>query len=299
MKLDQYLKEQNTPSPKRMVVAAAEGEEVLTAVRDAVQLGIVEPILVGDGAKINSIIREKELDLGDFTLIDRPDQKAAAETAVELVRNGEAKVLMKGVLVSNILMRAILNKETGIRQSKTLSIVSVIDSPALDRLLFLSDGGMVPYPTLEQKVDIINNCVNIMSNMGIATPKVAAIAALELVNPTMPPTVEAATLAMMSQRGQFKNCLVDGPFQLDNALFPEAVREKNVKCLSGVAGNADMVLVPNIETGNVMLKALRYLGGCGIAGMMAGAQVPVVMSSRADTIINKLRSIAVAIAAAD
>ena len=299
MKLDQFIQKVDNPAPKRIAVAAAEGEEVLTAIRDAVQLGLVAPILVGDAARIKSIIAEKDLDLGDFEIVDRPDHKAAAATAVELVRSGDAKVLMKGVLVSSILMKAILNKETGIRQSKTLNIVSVIDSPMIDRLLFLSDAGMVLYPTLEQKIDIINNCVHVARNIGIETPKVACLAALEQINPNMPPTLDAAALSMMSQRGQFKNCVVDGPYQLDLAINPHAVLEKGLPTTSPVAGNADILLVPNIETGNIVNKALRYLGGCNVAGLMAGASVPVVMSSRADSPLNKLYSIGYAIAAAD
>lgn len=299
MRLDDFLKKTPDAQPKRMAVAVAESEEVLEALAEAVKLGIVEPILIGDAGKIRSIAGKMALDFGTSEIVDRPDAVSAAKTAVELVRSGQAKVLMKGSIVSSILMKAILNKETGIRASDSLSIVSVIESPALDRLLFLSDGGMIPYPTFEQKIDIINNAVPVMRNLGIEQPRVACLAALELVNPKMPPTMEAAALALMSQRGQIKGCTVDGPYQLDNALFPEAVREKHLTSPSGVAGCADMVLVPNIETGNVMLKALRYLGGCGIAGMMAGASVPVVMSSRADTVVNKLRSIAVAIAAAN
>lgn len=299
MKLDQFIQPKAPSEAKRIAVAAAEGLEVLTAIQEAVKLGLVEPVLVGDAQKIKQIIKDNSLDLGDFEIVDRQDHKAAAATAVELVKNGDAKVLMKGVLVSSILMRAILNKETGIRQSKTLNIVSVIDSPLMDRLLFLSDAGMVLYPTLEQKIDIINNCVHVARNVGVETPKVACLAALEQINPNMPPTMDAAALAIMSQRGQFKNCVVDGPYQLDLAISPHAVEEKGLPTQSPVAGNADILLVPNIETGNIVNKALRYLGGCNIAGLMAGAAVPVVMSSRADSPTNKLYSIGYAIAAAD
>lgn len=299
MKLDRFLEQKAPGQAKRMAVAAAEGVEVLTAVSEAAKLGLVEPVLVGDEAKIRRIIEEQGFALGGCEIVNRADHKQAAETAVELVRRGEAKVLMKGVLVSSILMKAILNRETGIRESKTLNIVSLIDSPMMERLLLLTDAGMVLYPTLEQKIDMINNCVRVARNIGIEEPKVACLAALEQINPNMPPTMDAAALAMMSQRGQFKNCVVDGPYQLDLAINPHAVKEKGLPTASPVAGNADILLVPNIETGNIVNKALRYLGGCHIAGLMAGASAPVVMASRADSPQNKLYSIGFAIAAAD
>ena len=299
MKLDAYIQPRENVTAKRMAVAAAAGVEVLSAVADAVKLGIVEPVLVGDEGKIKDIIEKNQLDMGNYEIVNRPDDKAAAKTAVELVRTGEAAVLMKGTLVSNILMKEILNKETGIRASDVLNHVSLIDSPAMDRIIYLSDGGMVMVPDLNQKIAIINNTVKIVRNMGVETPRVAILAALEQVNPKMPATTDAAILAMMSQRGQFKNCIVDGPFQLDNAVSPIAVEEKGLKSPVDVAGKADILIVPDLQSGNILLKGLRYMGGCGIAGMMAGAKAPVVMSSRADSALNKLRSIACAIQAAD
>lgn len=299
MKLDKYIAKRDGSDAKRVAVAAAAGVEVLTAVNAAYNLNLVDPILVGDAAKIKQIISEQSFDIGNCEIIDRPDDKAAAATAVELCRTGEAKVLMKGTLISSILMKAILNKETGIKASSTLNIVSCIDSPIFDRLLFLSDPGMVMYPTLEQKIDIINNCVHVARNMGIEKPNVALVCALEQVNMKMEPTVDASVLSMMCQRGQFKNCVVDGPYQLDNALLPEAVREKKMVTDSPVAGNADILIMPNIEAGNILNKGLRYLGGCEIAGLMAGAAVPVIMASRADSPRNKLLSIGYALAAAD
>ena len=296
MRIDKFV--QPHGSPKRVAVACAEGFEVLSALNDAVALGMIEPVLIGNAREIRRLIAENDFRHNDCEIVDMPDHAAAAKEAVAMARRGKVQALMKGVLVSAILMREILNKETGIRSSSTLNHVSLIDSPGLDRLLLMSDGGMVPYPTLKQKVDIINNTVEVARAIGIETPKVACLGALELVNPDMPATMDAAALAIMSQRGQIKNCIVDGPFQLDNALYPEAVREKGVKSSVNVAGNADILLVPNIESGNILLKGLRYLGGCAIAGLMAGAAVPVIMSSRADPPVNKLRSIGFAIAAA-
>lgn len=298
-KLDAFIQPLENEKPKRMAVAAAEGYEVLAAVCEAVKLGIVDPIFVGDKKKIDTILQEHNLGPVDCEYIDRPSNVDAAKTAVELVRTGEAQVLMKGALVSNILMKAILNRETGIRANDVLCHVSLVDSPFLDRIIYMSDGGMVPAPDLNQKLAIINATVKIATNMGVKNPKVAVLAALEQVNPIMQATVDAATLAIMSQRGQIKGCIVDGPLQLDNAISMTAVEEKGVKSPVGVAGNADILIVPNIETGNILLKGLRYMGGCGIAGMMAGAAAPVVMSSRADSIENKIRSIACALRAAD
>lgn len=299
MKLDKFVEKRDPVQAKKMAVAAAAGAEVLTAVNDAYSLGLVDPILIGDAGKIREIISENGFKIGDCEIIDIPDDRAAAAKAVELCKKGYAKVLMKGTLVSSILMKAILDKENGIKASATLNIVSCIDSPRFDRLLFLSDPGMVMYPTLEQKIDIINNCVHVARNLGIEKPKVACVCALEQVNTKMQPTVDASILSMMSQRGQFKNCVVDGPYQLDNALLPEAVKEKKMVTDSPVAGNADILIMPNIEAGNIMNKGLRYLGGCEIAGLMAGAAVPVVMASRADSPRNKLLSIGYALAAAD
>lgn len=299
MRLDKYLEVKQNGPVKKIAVAAAEDADVLVSVNEALRLGLADAILVGDEKKIRKIIQEESLALDQCRIVDAADHKEAAETAVALIRSGEAQVLMKGCLHSTYLMHAILDKEKGIRGGGVLNTLGIIDSPMLDRLIILTDGGMIPYPTFQQKIEIINNTVRIAKGLGIETPKVAAICAVEVVNPAMPPTMEAAALAVMSQRGQFKDCIVDGPLALDNAVSAVAAIHKGVKSTSPVVGHADIVLVPNIETGNAVMKALRYMGGCSTAGLLAGAQVPVVMTSRADSAENKLRSIACALAAAE
>lgn len=299
MRLDDFLKRQGgSEKRKRMVVCAAADKVVLDSVYDALGRGLMDAVLVGDKDKIVRICNESGYDAGLCEIVDRKEDKQAAETAVEIVKKGEAQVLMKGNIHTAMLMHAILNKVTGIRESDILSSVTVIDSPAADRLIFLSDPGIVPYPTFPQKVGIINNAVKIARAVGVELPKVAVLAAEEGVNPVMPPTMEAAALAIMSQRGQIKNCIVDGPLGLDVAINENAARIKGVQSPASVAGHADIVVVPNVEMGNGIMKAVRFLGSCTTAGVLAGASVPVVMTSRADFAENKLRSMGFALATA-
>ena len=278
-----------------LAVAAAEDSDVLSAVCKAKDMSLVNPVLIGDEAKIREIAAENGFDLKGCTLVDIPDHAAAAAKAVEMARNGEVKAIMKGNLHSSILMKAILNKETGIRNSKVLSHIGIIQSPKVDRLIFLTDGAMCTYPDLEQKVDIINNAVAVATKLGVELPKVACLCAVETVNPKMQPTLDAAALSLMNQRGQIKGCIVDGPLALDNAINMEAAIHKGVKSPVEVKGNADILLVPNIEAGNILLKATRNLADCQTVGLVAGAKVPVIMSSRADTAENKLIAIATAL----
>lgn len=296
MTLDQILNiARCSSSPKRLAVAAAEDSDVLSAVCQAAELSLVEPVLIGDEEKIRMIAAENNLDLSRCLLDHQPDHAAAAARAVALARDGQVQAIMKGQLHSSILMKAILNKETGIRKSSVLSHVGIIECPKVDRLLFLTDGAMCTYPTLEQKVAIINNAVSLARTMGVELPKVACLCAVETVNPQMPPTLDAAALSLMNQRGQIKNCLVDGPLALDNAINPEAAKHKGVKSPVDVKGNADILLVPNIEAGNILLKACRNMADCVTVGLVVGAAVPVIMSSRADTAANKLYAVACAV----
>lgn len=295
MTLEEILEKARNASTKRLAVAAAEDKDVLSAVCRAAELSLVEPVLVGDEAKIRAIAEENHFDLTGCTIVNEPDQTKAANHTVSLARNGEVRAIMKGQLHSSILMKAILNKETGIRSGSVLSHVGIIQCPKLDRLLFLTDGAMCTYPDLEQKTAIINNAVALARRMGVGVPKVACICAVETVNPKMQPTLDAATLSLMNQRGQIKNCLVDGPLALDNAINPDAAIHKGVKSPVDVKGNADILLVPNIEAGNILLKASRNLADCMTVGLVAGASVPVIMSSRADTAANKLYAIACAV----
>lgn len=295
MTLEEILEKARNASKKRLAVAAAEDSDVLSAVCRAAELSLVEPVLVGDEEKIRAIAVENQLDLTGCTIVNEPEQTNAANYAVSLARNGEVQAIMKGQLHSSILMKAILNKETGIRSGSVLSHVGIIQCSKIDRLLFLTDGAMCTYPDLEQKIAIINNAVALARRMGVEIPKVACICAVETVNPKMQPTLDAAALSLMNQRGQIKSCLVDGPLALDNAINPDAARHKGVKSPVDVKGNADILLVPNIEAGNILLKASRNLADCMTVGLVAGASVPVIMSSRADTAANKLYAIACAV----
>ena len=295
MKLDKFL--ERTGEKKRIAVVAAADKEVLLGLDEAMKRDLVEPMLIGDREEILIISRENQLMTAKCDIIHQPSIDGCAKTAVALARGNEVHALMKGNIHTSILMHAILNKENGIRENEILNSVNVVDSSNLDRLLFVSDPGIVPYPDMKQKVGIINNAVKVARALGVERPKVAVICAVESVNPIMPPTMEAAALALMSQRGQFKDCDVDGPLALDNAISVEAVNAKKVMTRSPVAGHADILLVPNVETGNAIMKTARFLGNCKTAGILAGASVPVIMTSRADSAMGKLYSIGMALAA--
>ena len=295
MTLEQILEKARISPTKKLAVAAAEDADVLSAVCRAAEMSLVLPVLIGDEKKIREIAKENGFCLNNCQIIDADNSVSAAAKAVEMARSGEVQAIMKGQLHSSILMKAILNKETGIRNGSVLSHVGIIQCAKLDRLIFLTDGAMCTYPDLQQKVSIINNAVEIACRLGTALPKVACLCAVETVNPNMQPTLDAASLALMSQRGQIKNCIVDGPLALDNALSMEAARHKGVKSPVEVKGCADILLVPNIEAGNILLKGTRHFGDCQTVGLVAGAKVPVIMSSRADTADNKLLAIACAV----
>ena len=274
---------------KRIAVAAAEDRPVLEAVKEAVQMGIAEATLCGDEAKIRQIAEEIELDVNKVTIVNEPDIRKSAEAAVKLVHNGEAQLVMKGLIGTADFLRAVLNKEWGLRTGKILSHVAVFDSVKLDRLILMTDAAMVMYPTLEEKIAMINNTIPVCQALEIEDPKAAAVCAVEVLNPSMQPTLDAASLAIMSQRGQFKGITVDGPLALDNALNEDAARHKGIK--SPVAGHADVLLMPNIECGNIIV----YMARCEIAGVLMGAAAPVVITSRSDAPETKLNSIALAL----
>ncbi len=298
MNFEEIIKKAQQGAPKRFAVAAAEDLDVLQAVNEAAALGVAAPVLVGDKAKIESLIKENNLTaLAKTEIIPSPDLATSAEIAVKMVSEGKADVLMKGLLGTATLLKAVLNKEWGLRTGRLLSHIGIIQSPAYERFFFLTDAAMVMYPDLKQKVDLINNAVKVARSLGIDKPKVACITAVEVVNPDMPATLDAAALALMSQRGQIKNCIVDGPLALDNAVSEEAAKHKGVT--SPVAGKADILLVPNIETGNALYKACSFLGGCSLAGILAGAAAPIVLTSRSDSPASKLRSIACAAVASN
>ncbi|WP_129408372.1 bifunctional enoyl-CoA hydratase/phosphate acetyltransferase [Marinitoga lauensis] len=281
-------------SKKRVVVVGAEDKEALKAVSEAYDEGFVEPILVGK----KEVIEENLKELGkEFDIIDTKTEVEAAEQGVRLVSSGAADIVMKGLIKTSKLLKAVLNKEWGLRTGSVLSHVALVETEALDTLKLVTDGGMIIKPTLDQKVAIINNAVELAHSMGIENPKVALLAAVEVVNPDMPETMEAAIITQMNKRGQIKGCTVDGPLALDNALSEMAAKIKKIK--SEVAGHADILVVPDIHAGNVLGKSAVYLANGKIAGLVLGAKAPIVIVSRADTAESKLASLALAVLKAE
>lgn len=277
---------------KRIAVAAAQDEPVLEAVRDAINIGIVDAILVGDKDKIEEIADKINLSVNDLEIIHEPDNNKAALKAVELVSTGKAHMVMKGLLETSTILKAVLNKEIGLRTGKLMSHVAVFEIPNFDRLIFITDAALNMYPDLKAKIDILNNAVSVAHALGIDKPKVAPICAVEVVNPDMPATIDASLLSKMNERGQIKGCIVDGPLATDNALSEEAAHHKKIN--SPVAGKADILLLPNIEAANVMYKTLTYTTDSKSGGIIVGASAPVVLTSRADSPESKLNAIALA-----
>jgi len=277
---------------RKIAVAVAQDTEVLSAIKDAQDAGIAEAILVGDAEKIAALAKEVNLDISNVEVVNEPDNIAAAKTAVSLVREGKAQMLMKGLIGTADILRAVLDKENGLRTGRVLSHVAVIEVPTYHKLLFMSDGGQNIAPDLKQKSEITQNAVDVARALGVETPKVAPITALEVVNPKMPATVDAAELQAMAERGELKNCIVHGPLALDGAISAEAAKHKGIK--SQVAGDVDVLIVPYIEVGNVLYKTLVYLANAKVAGLIAGAAAPIVLTSRSDSHEAKLLSIACA-----
>jgi len=291
--IDDILLAAKAGGRKRMAVAAAQESSALEAAMDARAAGIVEPILVGDLALIRAIALESGLDLTGVRMMEEKDFAGAAATAVALVRSGEADILMKGVLDTSILLKAVLNKETGLNAGRLTSHVAVIESSHYHKLFIVTDAAINIAPDLQGKVDIIANAVQVSRSLGVQIPKVAMLAAVEKVNPErMPCTVDAAIITQMQKRHQIRDCIVDGPLALDNAVSAESARIKKID--SEVAGDADILVAPDIEAGNILYKALVDLGGAKGAAIVAGAAKPIVLTSRADSRETKLASIALA-----
>lgn len=292
MEFETIIKDMSISSKKTVAVAAAEDEYVLQTVCQAYEKGIAVPILCGRKSEIEALSDKNRLDISHFEIIDVKDEKQAAYEAVSFVKQGKADMLMKGLIQTADLLRAVLDKENGLRAGKVLSHVSILNSPTLNRVLMLTDAAMIPYPDLSAKVELIRNAVIAANGMGIRNPKVAPLAAVEVVNPNMPATVDAALLTVMNRRGQITDCTVDGPLALDLAISPEAVEHKKVK--SEVAGKADILLFHNIEAANSTLKTFTIAANCLFGGVVMGASAPVILTSRSDSAQSKLYSIACA-----
>lgn len=289
-RLEELLALAKEKERKTISVAAAHDKEVLEAVTEAVQLRIVDAVLVGDEDKIRFIAKEHGFNIENISIINEIDAKLCAAKAVELVATGKANFIMKGMLNTSDLLKAVLNKEAGLKKEELLSHVMLYDVQTYHKLIMLTDGGMVTYPELKDKIAIINNAVKLAHALGIDKPKVAPICAVESVNPSMQATIDASVLSQMNKRGQIKGCIIDGPLALDNAISKEAAEHKGI--ISEVAGDADILLVPNIESGNFLGKALTYFAKAENAGVILGAKCPVVLVSRADSSRSKLYSIA-------
>ena len=288
----EYL--QSRDSKKRMVAAWGVDEHTISAASQAIDLGLVEVILVGDRAMIEDVCRQENITPSKFTIVHNPVELKAVAQAVQMVRDGEGDFLMKGLCSTDKFLRAILNKETGLLPPKgTLTHCGVIEIPSYHKLLFVGDVAVIPAPDFKQKQVIMDFLVKTAKSVGVQTPKVAIIAATEQVLPSQPATMEAAQLAKMADRGQIKGCVADGPLALDVAIDRESAEIKGLT--SPVAGDADCLLFPNIESGNVFYKAnSKLVPGVRQAGILVGAKVPCVLSSRADSTDTKLNSIAVA-----
>ena len=283
---------------KTLSVAVAQDKAVLEAVKAAKEQGIADAILVGDEAKIGEIAAELGMDMKEYTVINEEDTVAASLKAVQLVHDGKADMYMKGLLDTKTFLKSVLDKEVGLRTGKPLSHVCVFEIPGVDRLLFLTDVAFMPYPTLEDKVNIINYTVEVANACGVEMPKVAPLAAVEVVNPKMPVTVDAAELTKMNEEGKITGCIVDGPLSLDIALYKEAAEEKGALDRK-VAGDADILLFPDIHAGNLVYKAIVHMVNVKNGNILTGTKAPVILTSRSDTCEVKVNSIALAALAAE
>jgi phosphotransacetylase/acyl dehydratase len=264
---------------------------------EAARRGLIAPVLIGPADKIQAVARAEAVDLGAYRLVSVPHSHAAAAKAVELARAGEVEALMKGSLHTDELLRAVVPSATGLRTSRRLSHVFVMDVPSYPRMLLITDAAVNIFPKLEEKIDIVQNAIDLAHVLGIEQPKVAIVSAVETVTSKIESTIEAAALCKMAERGQITGGVLDGPLAFDNAISAQAAQTKKIR--SPVAGNADILLVPDLEAGNMLAKQLSYLAGAEGAGIVLGARVPIVLTSRADSVRSRLASTAVMALVAD
>ncbi len=283
---------------KKVSVAVAQDDEVLLAVKAAKEREIADSILVGDVDLIKPIAEEIGMNLDEYELIDVKDKIEAAHEAVKLVHDGKADMYMKGLIDTKDFLRSVLDKEVGLRTGKPLSHVCVFEIEGVDHLLFLTDVAFVPYPTLEDKASIIKNTVEICNACGIENPKVAPLAAVEVVNPKMPETVEADELRQMNERGEITGCIVDGPLSMDLATCPEAAQHKGATGRK-IVGDADVLLFPNIHAGNILYKGLVHFSKTKNGNLITGTAAPVILTSRSDSFEVKVNSLALGALVAD
>jgi phosphate butyryltransferase len=289
----ELLEAAKAKGPKRVAIAACHQSEILLAGLDAEVAGLAEVTLVGDGDQIRQIAQAEGFDISRMEIVHQPMPRDAAYEVMRLVSQGQADIAMKGKVETSDFLRAALSKELGLRTGHLYTHVAVFEIPSFDRLIFISDAGVVVAPDLEQKVQIVQNAINVAHALGISLPRVAVLAATEVVNPKVPTTLDAANLSKMADRGQIQGGLVDGPLALDNAISPESARIKGIK--SEVAGYADVLITPDIEAGNVLAKAITYFAEGRMAGVVVGARCPLIVTSRSDSREAKLISLALGV----
>jgi phosphotransacetylase len=291
-KYEQLLAKAKDLAPIPTAVAHPCEATALEGAVEAHEMGLIAATLVGPAAKIREVAAAKKIDLRGLEIVDAPHSHAAAEQAVALVREGKAELLMKGSLHTDELLGAVVARETGLRTARRISHVFIMDVPTYHKVLMVTDAAINIAPALEEKVDICQNAVDLAITLGVAQPKVAVLAAVETVTSKMPATIEAAALCKMADRGQIKGALVDGPLAFDNAISKEAAEIKGIR--SEVAGDPDILLVPDLESGNMVAKLLSFLAKADSAGLVLGARVPIILTSRADSVRSRIASCAVA-----
>jgi phosphotransacetylase len=291
-KYEQLLVRCRSLDPIPTAVAHPCDSRSIVGALEAAEKGLITPIFVGPASKIADVARESGIRLGESRIVDAPHSHAAAAKAVELIRKGEAELLMKGSLHSDELLSAVVARETGLRTGRRVSHVFIMDVPTYHKVLIVTDAAINIAPTLDDKVDICQNAIDLAISLGVSTPKVAILAAVETVSAKMPATLDAAALCKMADRGQITGGLLDGPLAFDNAISKEAARVKGIT--SKVAGDPDILLVPDLEAGNMLAKQLTFLANADAAGLVLGARVPIILTSRADSVRSRIASAAVA-----
>ena len=292
-KYDRLISKAKAVTAAKTIVVHPCDETSLRGAIEAAALGIISPVLVGPMTKINNVAGEHKLDIGKFEIVDAPHSDAAAAKGVELVREGRGELLMKGSLHTDELMRAVTTSTTGLRTARRISHVFIMDVPTYAETLFITDAAINIFPDLDAKRDIIQNAIDLFTQVGLGTPRVAILSAVETVTSKIPSTIDAAALCKMADRKQITGGVLDGPLAFDNAIDPEAAKIKGIE--SPVAGKAQILVVPDLEAGNMLAKNLVYLSKADSAGLVLGARVPVILTSRADTVRARMASCAAAV----
>ena len=292
-KYDKLISLAKEVPPASTVVVHPCDETSLRGPCEAAELGIITPILVGPAEKITAVARQHGIDISRYQLVDAPHSEAAATNAVQLIHEGKGELLMKGSLHTDELMRAVTSGTTGLRTARRISHVFIMDVPTYADTLFITDAAINIFPDLEAKRDIVQNAIDLFTQIGLGTPRVGILSAVETVTPKIPSTIDAGALCKMADRGQITGGILDGPLAFDNAISPQAAEIKGIK--SAVAGHAQILVVPDLEAGNMLAKNLTFLSNADAAGIVLGARVPIVLTSRADSVRSRMASCGVAV----